>query len=123
MNTPDPTLESHDFSHETLTNTFTLLRDKKPSLALIIQNTLTAHQQRHPEEHHSKPITINLSPTRIATIVHVLSDIASKKAEDKTSSKELLLLIRNVILDWLVFAQSCSENPLETPDVSEPISH
>lgn len=101
MHTPHRT-RTHYFDLPFLQQTFALLRYEYPSLALTVQNlTASTHALAQPKQR----IAINLEATIVSEIINALSEIGDQACEDKHCSKERLIEIRAVLLEWLIYAQ------------------
>ena len=100
-----PRTKTHHFDPQFLRQTFTLLRYEYPSLALIVQNLITSTQQSAPDSRSTQLIAINLEARTVSEIINGLSEIGDRACEDESYSKDNLIEIRAVLLEWLLYAQ------------------
>ncbi|MEH6557136.1 MAG: hypothetical protein V7459_14340 [Oceanicoccus sp.] len=85
---------------------FLLLREIRPSLALIIQNLLAESRHYGDVNTGAKLITLNLDSQIVSDIVTALSGVAEHAASNDGSNKEQMVAIHQTLLDWLLYAQS-----------------
>lgn len=88
------------FSRQCLQDSFQLLRDSRPALALQIQNCLVNDTD---EEGF---IAICFDTDTVVEIVDTLAELADMIAEDHSFDESELIAVRSVLMAWLVYAQS-----------------
>ena len=105
------------FPKETLELSFKHLREPYPALALLLQNQLVRATQKH-KTNPENDLPLALTTQEASEIIVTLSMIAEKRADNDHSSKEQLIELRSLLLDWLIYAQSHinSETPKKNPD-------
>ena len=99
----DPEQGCNEFTRNSLEKCFELLRENSPSLAILIQNALMECNQRFPESQ----VSLQLDEITVNHIVAKLSEIGEAAAVTNRSPKTELIKIRSVLMDWMVYAQSC----------------
>lgn len=102
---PHSVTQAHYFEHNCLQQTFCLLRQEYPSLALIVQNVITTSSKRQSPDQNNKTIAVTLAATDISDIVYSLSAIGDQACQNKSQSKEQLAIIQEVLREWLSYAQ------------------
>ncbi len=105
-------LPGNIFSVACLDLTFRLLRREKPQLALLIQNILEPARHEHGNDFYEQQLSIELAVDKVCLIVEFLAETGEAAAHNQQQSKEELIAIRSVLLDWLLYAQSFE--PLES---------
>ena len=92
------------FPVESIDLSFQLLRERFPSLSLILQNQLFIAKHQ-PENIDEGETLLKLKIEEAASIIVAISGIGEAVAEDNNASKEQLILVRSLLMDWMIYAQ------------------
>lgn len=99
------------FNRGTLELTCKMLRKRRPSLALRVQNVLVLAYPR--DDYHTglsaRELPIDASVAR--QIVQALSSLSDEMVATRQSSRADLVLIRSLLLDWLMFVREQQGEP------------
>jgi hypothetical protein len=97
------------FNRSTLELTYKMLRKKRPSLALLIQNVLVTAYPR--DDYHTglTAAELPLDADVARQIVHALSSLSDDMVAAGQTNRAELVLIRSLLLDWLMFAREQHE--------------
>ncbi|MEE8057298.1 MAG: hypothetical protein V3T17_05615 [Pseudomonadales bacterium] len=106
-----PTIDSvstapNYFSLGCLEFSFHLLRSQHPTLALAVQNLIAKARLNPINNSREKVLLIKLEVQLVSNIVSALSNIAELVANTNDRNKEEKVAIHQVLLDWLLYAQT-----------------
>jgi hypothetical protein len=103
--TPNSINEACCFKQSSLQQTFYLLRQGHPSLALAVQNIIAHSKLSLLPEQHDEAIEMSLEAEMVSDIICSLSDIGDQACHSDNQSEQQLITLRTVLLEWLVYAQ------------------
>ena len=124
----DDESEPNLFTRSTLAFSFRLLREDYPSLALEIQNymmeakldncQLESRQLDNIDTDYNEALSdadnydieLNLDVAEVSQIVNAISEIAERAARNEFHSKKSLISIHATLLNWLLYAQSFTQD-------------
>jgi hypothetical protein len=97
------------FNRSTLELTCKMLRKKRPSLALLVQNALVIAYPRNDYHTGLAASELPLSVQVAHQIVQALSALSDEMVATGQANRSELVLIRSLLLDWLMFARAQRE--------------
>lgn len=97
------------FNRSTLELTCKMLRKKRPSLALRVQNALVVAYPRNDYHTGLAATELPLSAEVARQIVQALSALSDEMVATGQANRAELVLIRSLLLDWLMFAREQHE--------------
>lgn len=112
--------DTNSFNRASLELTFKLLRPHQPTLALCIQNILTETRCINAPYDPEELISLEFEEQTVADIVDKLAEIGQSMSQDSHYSKQDLIAVRCLLMDWLIYAQSflgLSEKSAGTPSI------
>jgi len=112
--------DTNSFNRASLELTFKLLRTHQPKLALCIQNILTETRCFNTPYDPEELIPLAFEDHAVAEIVDKLAEIGQSMSHDPHYSKQDLIAVRCLLMDWLIYAQSFLSSSEQLTD-SKPV--
>lgn len=99
------------FNRGTLELTCKMLRKRRPSLALRVQNVLVVAYSR--DDYHTglTATELPMDATVARQIVQALSSLSDEMVAARETNRAELVLIRSLLLDWLMFIREQQDTP------------
>lgn len=107
------------FSLDGLEFSFELLREHHPALALCVQNLIAEARIQHQHCREEKQFPLDMSVSDVSAIVTALASIAEQSANSALDGEDTMIAIHQILLDWLLYAQSFIPDDAVTADDCE----
>ena len=114
----DTQKDTNSFNRASLELTFKLLRPHQPNLALCVQNILTETRCLKAPYDPEENIELELEEQAVAEIVDRLAEIGQTMSQANQYSKQDLIAVRCLLMDWLIYAQSFLSSAQKTESQS-----
>ena len=97
------------FNRGTLELTFKMLRQRRPTLALHIQNALVSVYPRNDYHTAFTAAELPLSAATITQIAQALLTLSDELLAAGNQQRNELVIVRSLMLDWLMLAREFSQ--------------